>query len=155
MAVEIRRAYLSMIKAYQGGWDAMSAALGMSLSALENRIYERKGQGILVETALQMQAFSGTDFFAQAISASSGGTFVKLPRIDHVDNESLLVKFNELHAELGLLSQRFGEYTARGELNARERNDLSSIGAEIHRTMEELLALTFRIYCKHGGDPVH
>ena len=33
-----------MIRAFPVGWDAMAGALGMSRDALENRIYERKGQ---------------------------------------------------------------------------------------------------------------
>ena len=56
----MRKAYLSMIRAFPGGWDAMAGALGMSRDALENRIYERKGQSVLVETALQMQQFSSS-----------------------------------------------------------------------------------------------
>lgn len=149
--MDLRKARLSMIKAYPGGWDAISAALGMSRDALENRIYERKGQSVLTETDLQMQAFSGTTHFAEAVASLSGGTFVKLPNVDHVDNDSLLAKFNELHSELGLLSSKFSEYTKDDELDKRERADLTAIGDEVHRTMEELLALTFRIYCKDGG----
>lgn len=64
--MNIRKAYLAMIKEYPGGWDAMSAALGMTRDALENRIYERKGQSVLVETALQMQIFSASSHFADA-----------------------------------------------------------------------------------------
>lgn len=41
--VNIRQSYLAMIKNYQGGWDAMAGALGMSRDALVNHIYERKG----------------------------------------------------------------------------------------------------------------
>lgn len=146
--MDLRQARLKMIKAMQGGWDAMAAALGMTRDALENRIYERKGQSVLTETDMQMQAFSQSTYFAEAVAAASGGTFVKLPHLDDVDNDSLLAKFNELHAKLGLLSQRFGEYTKDGELSHREKSDLSSIGDEVHKTMQELLTLTFRIYCR-------
>ena len=146
--MHLRKAYLSMIKAFAGGWDAIAPALGMSRDALENRIYERKGQGLLVETALQMQAFSGTSHFAEAIATLSGGTFVKLPDQEHVDNESLFKKFNQLHADIGLLSQKFSDYTSDDELDAAERASLSGIGNDIHRKMEELLTLTFRIYCR-------
>lgn len=146
--MEIRKAYLSMIKAFQGGWDAIAPALGMSRDALENRIYERKGQGVLVETAMQMQKFSGTTFFAQAVAAESGGTFVKLPDMDHVDNDDILAKMNELHIELGQWSQKFAEATRDGEIDNRERADLSAIVDEMHRTINELKALTFRAYCR-------
>lgn len=132
----------------------MAALMGMSESALDNRVYERKGQEFTAREGLRMQQVSKTTFFAEAVAQESGGTFVKLPAIDHIDNDSLLTKFNELHAELGLLSQRFGEYTKDGELNAREQADLKAIGDEIHKTMEELLAITFRVYCRAPSENI-
>lgn len=129
----------------------MSAALGMTRDSLENRIYERRGQSVWTETDLQMQKFSGTTHFAEAIATLSGGTFVKLPCVQHVDNDDLLVKFNELHVELGELSRRFADSTKDGEIDAREEASLRAVGDDIHRTMEELLALTFRIYCRRTG----
>jgi hypothetical protein len=56
-----------MIATYPGGWAAMAAALGMTKDALENCVYERKGQQINVHTAMQLQAFSQTEFFAEAV----------------------------------------------------------------------------------------
>lgn len=151
--MEIRKSYLSMIKAFAGGWDAMTGALGMSRDALENRIYERKGQGILVETALQLQAFSGTTYFAEAVAAASGGTFVKLPADVSTDNVVLGQKFHELYAELGTFSQHFSAATADDEIDRREAADLTAIADEMHKTISELLALTFRIYCRDGAKP--
>lgn len=143
-----------MIKAIQGGWDAAAAMLGMTRDSLENRIYERRGQSVHTETDLQLQAFSGTTYFAEAVAIMSGGTFVKLPSVDHIDNESLFSKFNELHVELGTWSQKFAEYTNNdGEIDTRERADLSAIVDEIHKTMDEMRALTFRIYCRDNGQP--
>lgn len=143
----IREAHKAMIRAINGGWEVAAAALGMTLASLENRIYERKGQTLSTADSLALQATSGTTMFAEAIAHASGGTFVKLPECGEVDNEALLIKFNALHAELGLLSRRFGEYTKDDEINAREATDLKAIGDEVHKTMEELLALTFKIYC--------
>lgn len=147
--VEIRKAYLSMIKSFPGGWDAISAALGMSRMCLENRIYERKGQSLLVETAIQMQEFSGTTHFAEAIAEMSGGVFMKLPSNTDHDREELLAKFNELYAELGELSTTFRASIEDGEIDSRERDELTNVGQHIHRKVEELLALTFQIYCRH------
>lgn len=146
--MEIKKAYLAMIKEYPGGWDAMSAALGMTRDALENRIYERKGQSVLVETALQMQLFSASSHFAQAVAQVSGGVFMKLPARNEHDRDELLAKFNELYGNLGDLSSKFREYVQDDEIDRRERQDLTDIGHEIHRTVEELLALTFQIYCR-------
>ncbi|MDD3676047.1 YmfL family putative regulatory protein [Thauera propionica] len=145
--MEIKRSYLAMIREYPGGWDAMAAALGMSRSALENRIYERKGQSVLVETALQMQQFSNSTHFAEAVAQVSGGVFMKLPSHNY-DRDELLSKFNELYAELGNLSMKFKTSIEDGEIDRRERDELTDIGQHVHRTVEELLALTFQIYCR-------
>lgn len=144
--MEIRQAYLAMIKAFPGGWDAMVGALGAtSRDALENRIYERKGQGVLVETALQMQKFSSTTCFAEAVAAASGGTFVKLPEAE-VHNEDLTKKFNELYAELGKFSRDFNEATADDVIDRREELLLAADVDEMHKTLSELLGLVLRVY---------
>jgi hypothetical protein len=146
--VNLRQAYLSMIKRFPGGWDAICGALGMSRDALENRIYERRGQSVLVETALQMQAFTDSTCFAEAIAALSGGTFVRIAQGDAVGNQELLAKFNALHAHIGRLVLYFTEATADEQLDRSECAHLSAIGDEIHRATQELLALVFRIYRK-------
>lgn len=99
--MDMRRAYLEMIRAFPGGWDAMAAALGVTRAGLENRIYERKGQSLHVETARQMQAFSGCPAFAEAVAADAGGVFLPLPEAEEVGSDELLAMFNQLYAELG------------------------------------------------------
>lgn len=144
--MNIRQSYLSMIKAFPGGWDAMAGALGMSRDALENRVYERKGQGVTVETALQVQAFSQTTHFAEAVATSSGGTFVKLPDDLNGDNEQLMLKFQSLYAELGQFSKDFSSATADDLIDKREKLILEHDVAQLHKIISELLALAFRIY---------
>jgi hypothetical protein len=141
-----------MITAYPGGWAAMAAALGMTKDALENRVYERKGQQINVHTAMQLQAFSQTTFFAEAISQESGGIFVKLPNLDVCDHEELLGKFNQLYTELGRLSEKFSHHTQDGRIDQREKKDLTDTSQQIHRTVQELMVLTFAIYCPREAD---
>lgn len=148
IVVEIKKAYLAMIREFPGGWDAMAGALGMTRDALENRIYERKGQSVLVETALQMQHFSNSTHFAEAVAQNSGGIFMRLPDHSEHDRDELLAKFNELYGELGKLSIKFKASVEDGEIDNRERADLSDVGQHIHRTVEELLTLTFQIYCR-------
>lgn len=146
--MDMRKTFLEMIRAFPGGWDAMAAALGMTRDALENRIYERKGQSMHLDTSLQMQAFSRTTLLAEAVARLSGGTFMVLPDSDLHDREELLTKFNELHAHLGDLSRKFSEYTRDNVVVRQERLSLEEVGQQIHRTVAELLALTFQIYCR-------
>lgn len=144
--MDIRQSYLAMIRAFPGGWDAIVGALGTSRDALENRIYERKGQGVLVETALQLQKFSDRTFFAEAVATASGGTFVKLPADLVLENEDLMKKFNQLYAELGTFASNFNLATADDQIDARERAQLEADAARTHRVLAELVALMFRIY---------
>lgn len=143
--MELRQSYLAMIKAFPGGWDAIGGALGMSRDALENRIYERKGQGVLVETALQMQKFSNTTHFAAAVAAQSGGTFVKLPEIE-LHNDDLTRKFNELYTELGNFSGVFNLATADDVIDRREEALLRDRAERVHQLLQELLALSLRVF---------
>lgn len=146
--MEFKPAYLGMIKAFSGGWDAMCGAMGMTRSALTNRIYANKGQGMDVDEAMQMQVFSGTKLFAEAVAAQSGGVFVMLPEFENSDDDSINDKFHRLLAHLGELSKAYTEATKDGEVCKRERAELETIGNEIHKTTQQLLAITFRVYCR-------
>jgi hypothetical protein len=149
--VEIRESYLAMIRAMSGGWGAMCGALAMTRDAVENRVYERKGQGVLVETAMAMQSFSGTTLFAEAVATASGGTFVLLPADVTSKNDVLMNKFQELYKELGQFSKDFAEATADDVVTKGERKILEGDAARLHRVMAELMGLTVRIYCVNGG----
>ncbi len=151
--MDIKESYLATIRAMPGGWSAMCGALMMSRDAVENRIYERKGQGLLVETALLMQSFSGTTHFAEAVASASGGTFVKLPADLSAGNDVLMHKFQQLYAELGRFSQDFTNATADDVIDKAERKMLEADGERLHRVMAELMALCFRVYCPNGGEP--
>ena len=144
--MNIRQSYLEMIKSYSGGWDAMTGALGMTRDALENRIYERKGQGVRVDTALQMQAFSGSTYFAESVAIVSGGVFVKTPMPEQIDRIDLLGKLNELHAQIGMYHQQFAEFTKNDELDDKECERLSATTNGIHKALQESMAIMFSLY---------
>lgn len=146
--MNLRESYLAMIKAMDGGWGAMCGAMAMTRSALENRIYERKGQGIDVDTALTMQSFSRTTLFAEAVATASGGTFVKLPIDMDFGNEELEKKWRSLYKELGDFAHHFEEAIDDGEINKRERAILEGDAARMHRIIEEMIALSFRVYTR-------
>jgi hypothetical protein len=140
-----------MIKAMNGGWGAMCGALAMSRDAVENRIYERKGQGVLVDTAMAMQNFSGTTLFAEAIATASGGAFVKLPSDFEFSNEDVGKKWRALTAELGTFVTHFDASIVDDEIDAGEQRQLKSDAARIHKIVEELMALMLRVYSAPEG----
>lgn len=149
---EIRQAILDMIRAVPGSWQASFRGLGLrSQAALENRVFERQGQSMRTSLSLELQTLSNTTCFAEAIAQVSGGVFIRLPEINNAANDDLLEKFNSLYTELGRLSAAFQEAVKDDEVTTAERADLVQIGHQIHRIVEELLGLTFMVYCKDVG----
>lgn len=149
--VEMLTAYQDMIKVH--GWNGTAATLGMTKSQLEARVYEVKGQGMRVDTALLIQAYAGTTHFAQAVAAASGGVFMELPPTEGVTGEELHAKFHELYSELGVLSATYTEAVKDNEIDARERTHLEDIGQQMHKIVGELMALMFQIYCRPAAAP--
>lgn len=143
--MSLKKAYQEMVKV-QGIADT-ATLMEMSESAIDNRIYERQGQEFKVRQSLRLQQISGTTKFAEAVAEMSGGTFVKLPEADDC-NDELLNKFLELHTELGMLSSTFKKATADGEIDKKEKEEISGISREMLRTVQSLTSLMFRIHCK-------
>jgi len=148
--MEIRGSNLKMIAAVNGSWDVAAAYMGMSVNSLRNRAYEVKGQTLTTEHSLSLQRLSGTTHFAEAIAIASGGTFVKLPDVITDGNEDVHRKFHELYEELGTYSHHFMAATSDNEIDPTERADLTQIADAMHKTISELQALIFRVYCKGG-----
>lgn len=153
--MELLKAYQEMIKVH--GWVGTASTLGMAKSALEARVYEIKGSGMRVDTALLIQAHAGTTHFAQAVAHATGGVYIDLPKAECVHGEDLEAKFHELVGELGMLSKTYSIAKKDGEIDARERADLESKAQEMHKTLQELMALMFHVYCRPatGGSDAH
>lgn len=151
--MELLTAYQEMIKVH--GWAGTAATLGMTKSALEARVYEVKGSGMRVDTAMLIQTYAGTKHFAQAVAHASGGVYVDLPTAECSHGEDLETKFRQLVCDLGDLSKTYGVAKADGEIDARERADLESIAQQMHKTLQELMGLMFRIYCRPSAQCQH
>lgn len=146
--MDVRSAVLKMIAAIGGKWVVAAAHLGMTENSLKNRAYETKGQSLATDDALALQQLSGTTFFAEAIAAASGGTFVKLPDIGAIENDSIQQLFNQNYAEIGRLFESFTAAAADGEIDDYERAQISAHGQALHRKIEMLMALMFSVYCQ-------
>ena len=145
-----RDALLQMIRSIEGGMSKAADHLGYTRDALSNRIYERKGQQLPYDDILELQILSGRALYAEAFSLESGGVFVKLPEVD-AGNEELLAKFQQLYAFLGELSKAHYETTKDGLVDKREKKLLEGLTDKIQRTLIELMAITYRVYCPQGA----
>jgi len=144
--VDLLSCYQEMIKVH--GWNGTAGTLNMTKSQLEARVYEVKGSGMRVDTALLIQAYAGTTHFAQAVAAASGGVFIQLPQGEGATDEALQGKFHELYVELGRLSATYTAAIEDKNINRREREELEEIAQQMHKTTQELMALMFQIYCR-------
>lgn len=142
----IRSAYQQMCRAMPGGWATMAASLGMTPDALENRVYERRGQEITVHQARQMQANSGTTLFAEAIAADAGGVFVLMPTADQQCAEEIMQVYMRLVDEVGQLARDWSESTADGVLDKREIERLEQLRQNICAQATKMLQLTLVVF---------
>ena len=78
----INQAIRTMAQSPNGGYAASAAMLGMTTAALENRLYEVKGQRIGIAEAMLLQRLTERTDFAAAVAAESGGVFVPVPEMD-------------------------------------------------------------------------
>ena len=145
--ITLRQAYLKIIKAFPGGWDAMSGALGMTRDALENRIFERRGQDLTVQTALMMQSFTNCRAFAEVIANESGGVFIPMPHADALGKDVASEKFLELIAEIGELSEEFKHAVAAHEISGKDQVRINNIIDRINRTTFQFHSILKQFYC--------
>lgn len=145
--ITLRQAYLATIRAFPGGWDAMAAALGMTRDALENRIYERRGQDVTQQTALMMQSFTNSTAIAEAFSFESGGVFLLLPHGEELTEDVATLKFQELVEEVGELSKEFRAAMADHKITGKEQAKINHVIDRINRTTSEFRAVVKQFYC--------
>lgn len=152
----IRIAYQQMCRAMPGGWATMAASLGMSIDALENRVYERRGQEVTVHLARQMQANSGTTLFAEAIAAAAGGVFVALPQPGEHGAEEIMGVYMQLVDEVGRLAREWTDSTADGVLDGREIARLEQLRQNICAQVTKMHQLTLQVFTppkQHQQEP--
>lgn len=144
----IKGSYQMMCRATNGGWAAMAASLGMSLTALQNRVYARKGQEVTVARAMDMQQASGTTYFAEAVASESGGLFIKLPTADCLSTEDIQEQFIQMLEKAGEFAAEWRRATDDNEVCKREKRQLGGLANDLCRHVHEILHTTFNIFCK-------
>jgi secreted Zn-dependent insulinase-like peptidase len=146
--VSLRKAYQEMVKV-QGIADT-ATLMEMSENAVDNRIYERHGQEFKVRQCLRLQQISGTTKFAEEIAEMSGGMFVPLPEFAECKDD-LLNQFMRLHTELGQMASTYQKAVADGQIDDKEKAELTAIKQDLLMDTQALFSLMFRIHCKEAA----
>lgn len=150
---DLRIAVHRAARGFNGGIEALAAALSapdhqVKAQILRNQLVGNERHSLGLDRAEEIVDLCDSDELAHAAARQRGGVFLKLPEPGVYDREELLTKFNDLYAQLGELSATFRRSVEDGEVDTREKQDITRIGQGIHSTVEELLALTFEIYCR-------
>ncbi|AZS50673.1 hypothetical protein DM558_07720 [Entomomonas moraniae] len=142
----MRAAVQKAIKSYQGGWSAMAAALGMSVDALENRVYEKKGQSLALHEALMIESISETSHITEAMAARHHAVVITLPDVEH-ENKDLLVIQSQLQKALsGLLSTVANSYEDDGVIDRKEEKQILNEKTEAHKAVEKFVQVALTIF---------
>lgn len=97
-----RQMILNMIAQIDGGREVVAAYLGMTMDALNNRIYEKKGQHISFDDLLHIQELSKTNHLAQ-YCLPEGQVIVTEPsaeECDMVELATIIIDAQASHGEL-------------------------------------------------------
>lgn len=135
---------------YPGGTESLAPRLSMSGALLRNKVNPNNPNNHLtLAEAQRMTDIADDERILHAWCHERNGVFVKLPGdAGQPDNEEIVDRFMRLTVHYGELALHFQKSTADGEVDARELAELERIGNLIHRTVEEIKALTVRIYCR-------
>ena len=144
----INQAIRTMAQSPNGGYAASAAMLGMTTAALENRLYEVKGQRIGIAEAMLLQRLTDRTDFAAAVAAESGGVFVPVPEMDAAAllGEDIRDHLHGAVEELGQLFVQWRESTADGFLSRPESAELWAQVRGVVSHLVSVAALTDRIY---------
>ena len=139
----INHALREMAKSPNGGY-----ATSASLAALENRLYEVKGQQISIEQAMLLQKMTERCDFAEAVAMQSGGVFVPLRELDAgaLAGEDILVCFVRAVEKLGALSQQWQAVTDDGRVSRKENAAIFRAAYASVREVMGIAVLTERVF---------
>lgn len=146
---DISEAIHKLITLTPGKYSAMANQLDPltgTENALRNRVRQIAGQVVPLGMAAEMESISGRTDITEAMCRRAGGVFVKLPEVGQVDNEELLIKFNELMAALGQFAQAHNEFTSDGVLDKSESKRLKAKGYRVQSLVAEIYAVTVMMF---------
>ena len=150
MEISIKNAIKAMCQSVAGGYATMASMLGITKSALENRIYEVKGQRVSIEEAMMMQRLTGSTAFAEAVAHESGGVFVALPEAEYAE-EDIQAAFMSLSEAVGQFVTEWRDAVDDGELTPNEARRLEAVESRICSQAATIVALTKK-YCARAED---
>lgn len=151
---DISDAIHQLITQTPGKYDAMAkqlCPLSGTENALRNRVRQLAGQVVPLGMAVEMESISGRSDITEAMCKRAGGVFVKLPEVNDIGNDELLIKFNDLLVALGDFGRAHNEFTSDGILDRDETKRLKAKRYKAQSIIAEIVAVTVMLW---GDAPV-
>ncbi|SUP77344.1 Uncharacterised protein [Yersinia frederiksenii] len=146
---DISDAIHQLITQMPGKYEAMAkqlCPLSGTENALRNRVRQLGGQVVPFGMAVEMESISGRSDITEAMCKRAGGVFVKLPEVNDIGNEELLIKFNDLLMALGDFGRAHNEFTSDGVLDRDETKRLKAKGYKAQSIIAEIVAVTVMLW---------
>lgn len=134
----MKKVIIEMIEKCQGGRPAVAGFLGLTEQALNNRLYQTKGQRFTDEELIAIEQEYGVSHWSDEVNRRLGKVAVCVPNVDELDSVELsALQLREL-AERGLLFSALQECLADGEITPDEENRLRK---SLHRSQSATLKI--------------
>ncbi|ELW8194564.1 DNA-binding protein [Yersinia enterocolitica] len=147
--LDISDAIHQLITQTPGKYDAMAkqlCPLSGTENALRNRVRQLAGQFVPLGMAVEMESISGRSDITEAMCKRAGGVFVKLPEVNDIGNDELLIKFNDLLVALGDFGRAHNEFTSDGILDRDETKRLKAKGYIAQSIIAEIIAISVMLW---------
>lgn len=116
----MKKTIIEMVEQCQGGKDAVAGFLGLTEQALNNRLYQTKGQRFTNEELIAIEQEYGVSHWSDEVNRRLGKVAVNLPSLDELDSVELSsLQLREL-AERGILFSQLSAFLEDGELTTVE-----------------------------------
>lgn len=130
----MKKTIIGMIEKCQGGKSAVAGFLGMTEQALNNRLYQTKGQRFTCEELIAIELEYGVSDWSDEINRQLGKVAFHAPQASSVDLVELSqVQLQEL-AVRGILFSKLNEFLEDGVLTQEEQDVLHKL---LHRSQQK------------------
>lgn len=142
----MKRTIIGMIDRCQGGKSAVAGFLGLSEQALNNRLYQTKGQRFTCEELMAIELEYGVSDWSDEVNRRLGKVAVSVPNIEELDEVELsALQLREL-AERGILFSKLSGFLADGVITSVEASILRKL---VHRFQSATLQAVESVIALH------
>ncbi len=144
----MKKTIIEMIEKCRGGKSAVAGFLGLSEQALDNRLYQTKGQRFTDEQLIAIENEYGVSDWSDEINRRLGKVSVSIPNADELDLVELSTLQLQEVAERGILFSKLNEFLADGVLTTVEANALRKLLHNSEKATVKTIEATIKLYQK-------